>query len=270
MAQPLTETGVRAVDGEHAARLARLIHDQIGFVWRLLRGVGLSDVEASSAIREVFEAATLRIGDIRSGSERSFLFSTTLHVAARTRRNREEEAAISDGSPALEDLDEEEQARAMLGALLEQMPLELRVVFILHQIEQLASTEIAGVVGIPLVTAATRLTEAQEEFATHLELDSELAASLLALAHEEQAPEGALARVLAQAGVAGLAPESRRSAPVSARAARPEAPSASHSPLRLAAKWLAIGWIGGLVIGSTVYALSAVLSPAAPRNAVSH
>ncbi len=59
-----------------------------------------------------------RIGDIRAGSERAFLFSTTLHVAARTLRDREEQAApISDNALALEDLDEQQQAREVLGAL---------------------------------------------------------------------------------------------------------------------------------------------------------
>ncbi len=266
MAQPLTKTEAPAVDGEQAARLSRLIRLHIGFVWRLLRNLGLSELETRSASLQVFEAATQRIADLRIGSERSFVFGTALRVAASTRKNRAEEGAISDYAPALEDLDEEAQARAMLGALLEQMPLELRVVFTLHLIEQLTITEVAAIIGIPIETCETRLHEAEEDFATHLDPESELAGSLLALAHEEHAPSSLLATVLSTAGVSDV--ELDEPIPESgAVSARPPAlqVTVARSPVRLAATWLVYGWLAGIVIGSAAYALSS--SP--PRAAVS-
>ena len=157
MPEPLTVTGARAVDGEHASRLARLIREQFGFVWRVVRRLGLTEPEADSAASEVFAAAGERIGDIRPSSARGFLFSKSLHVTSRIRRERgEQSAVISDRAPALEDLDESAQAREILSALLEQMPLELRVVFVLHEIEALAQAEIADIVGIPLAITAQR------------------------------------------------------------------------------------------------------------------
>lgn len=264
MAQPLTETGARAVDGEHAPRLARLIHEQFTFVWRLLRRIGITEVETDSAVQEVFDAAAQRIDDIRAGSERSFLFSTALHVAARVRRGRAEPAAvISDRAPALEDLDEQAQAREMLAALLEQMPLELRVVFVLHQIEGLPSAEIASVVGIPIDTVAARLSEAQEDFATHLEPESDLAVSLLAAAREEHPPNNARTRALSAAGVANVAlpsaPEANALRAPGAGSARPGA--APRSPFALAARWTVYGFALGLVLDSAVYALTQLAPP---------
>ena len=258
VSQPLIETGAGAVDGERAARLARLIRAQFGFVWRLLRRIGVTEAEAPAAVRDVFAAAAQRIGDIRSDSERSFLFGTTLHVAARVRRERTDQEAISDGAPALEDLDEQAQAREILGALLEQMPLELRVVYVLHEIEQLTTAEIAKVVGIPIGTVDTRLVEAQEDFATHLESDSDLSLSLIAAAREEQPPADALSRALEAVGVATVTaapdpPAGAVSSP-SVSSVRPGSPQ--RSLFTLAAKWIAVGWIVGLVLGSAVYALS--------------
>ncbi|MEI9953299.1 MAG: RNA polymerase sigma factor [Pseudomonadota bacterium] len=262
MASPLTETGAGALEGDRSARLGRLIRKQFGFVWRLSRRIGLTENEVDSAVREVFEAAGQRIGDIRPGNERAFLFGTTLHVAARVRRNRDEQAAISDRAPALEDLDEAGQAREILGALLEQMPLELRVVFVLSEIEQFASSEIAEIVGIPLATVSTRLAEAQEDFATHLESESELSLSLIAAARAERAPRAALARVLAAAGVA-VAPavddDSDAGAVSSAGAV-----SARRSPFAMGATWLALGLVLGLVVVSAVWALSDTLTRAPP------
>ncbi len=267
VAEPLTETSPRVVDGDPTARLARLIRKQFAFVWRLLRRIGISESEADAAVQEVFAAVRQRIGDIRPESERSFLFSTTLHVAARTRRNREEQAApLSENALALEDLDPQQQAREVLGALLEQMPLELRVVFVLREIEQLAEAEIADVVGIPASTVVTRLAEAQEDFATHLESDSDYSLALIAAAREEQAPPDAMARALKAAGISPALAQTD-SVAASARAAVRSAAPGARSPFTLAAKWLVLGWLVGLVAGSVVYALRDATGSPSPHGA---
>ena len=248
MATTPTETGLGAVDGERSARLGRLIRAQLGFVWRLLRGLGVTESEADSAAQAVFKAVSQRLGDVRLGNERSFLLSSTLHVAVRARRNRGEQTAISDGAMALEDLDEQRQAREILGALLEQMPLELRVVFVLREIEQLTNTEIADVVGIPILTVESRLNEAQEDFATHLEAESELSLSLLTAARDEQPPVGALRRALRAAGLADIGADNDSEAEAASsplaglvHSLRSGSPRGRRSVLQIAAKWLVLG-----------------------------
>ena len=258
VAQPLTKTEASAVNGDPDVRLGRLIRKQFGFVWRLARRIGLTESEVDSAVQDVFAAAAQRIGDIRPGNERAFLFSTTLHVVARTRKNRGEQAVLSDRAPALEDLDEAGQAREILGALLEQMPLELRVVFVLREIEQFASIEIAEIVGIPVSLVTTRLSEAQEDFATHLESESDLSNSLIAAAREERAPGAALRRALEAAGLEALPGEADSDAEAisSPRKGAPRDKTARRSSFVLAASWLAVGWLLGLVVVSVVWALS--------------
>jgi len=267
VAARLTVTGAGAVDGDPAARLGGLIRKQFGFVWRLSRRLGLTENEVDGAVREVFQAAAQRLGDIRSGNERAFLFSKTLHVVALVRRNRGEQKAISDRAPALEDLDQAGQAREILGALLEQMSLELRVVFVLHEIEQFASKEIAEIIGIPLGTVTTRLAEAREDFATHLESESEMSISLIAAAREERAPGAALLRALVAAGVP-VTPTERESEAEAIRVpGAAVGPRQGRSPFFLAASWLAVGWLVGLVVVSVVWALSdAATTPASPAS----
>lgn len=153
-------------------RLARLIAEQFSFVWRLLRRIGVPEGDADDAAQQVFIAASQRIADIRPGSERAFLFSTALHVGARSRRGRarkREDLGVDldqqpDSAPSPEDLLDRRRARAMLDALLEEMPLELRVVFVLYELEQLTCVEIAEVVDAPLGTVASRLRRAREDF----------------------------------------------------------------------------------------------------------
>jgi len=153
-------------------RLARLIEEQFGFVWRLLRRIGVPESDADDAAQQVFISVSQRIDDIRSGSERAFLFSTALHVGSRARRGRarqREDFGVDldeqpDSTPSPEDLVDRRRARELLDSLLEEMPLELRVVFVLYEIEQLTSVEIADVVGTPLGTVASRLRRAREDF----------------------------------------------------------------------------------------------------------
>ncbi|HTA94333.1 MAG TPA: sigma-70 family RNA polymerase sigma factor [Polyangiaceae bacterium] len=178
MAKALAQTDAeRAVPAERAARLARLVQEQFGFVWRLLRRIGVPESDADDAAQQVFIAASQRIDDIRPGSERAFLFSTALHVGSRARRGRarkREELGVEldeelDPAPSLEELLDRRRARALLDGILEEMPLEFRVVFVLYEIEQLTSAEIAAVVGVPTGTVASRLRRAREDFAARVE-----------------------------------------------------------------------------------------------------
>jgi len=131
-------------------------------------------------------------------------------------------------------------------------------VFVLREIEQLAISEIADIIGIPVATVTTRLADAQEDFATHLESGSELSLSLISAARDERAPAGALVRALHVAGVKVTAAdrESEARASDAPDAAQPAARApGSRSPLMLAASWLALGWVVGLVLASALWAL---------------
>jgi RNA polymerase sigma-70 factor (ECF subfamily) len=177
VAAPLVEAEARStVSAEHAPRLARLVQEQFAFVWRLLRRIGVPESDADDAAQQVFIAASRRIGDIRAGSERAFLFSTALHIGSRARRSRlrkREDLGVElgehvDPAPPPEELVDRRRARELLDALLAEMPLELEVIFVLYEIEQLTTTEIAEVVGVPVGTVASRLRRAREDFAARV------------------------------------------------------------------------------------------------------
>jgi len=52
----------------------------------------------------------------------------------------------------------------MLDAVLEDMPIDLRVVFILFEVEELSSIEIGRLLGVPTGTVASRLRRARADF----------------------------------------------------------------------------------------------------------
>ncbi|HEY3669111.1 MAG TPA: sigma-70 family RNA polymerase sigma factor [Polyangiaceae bacterium] len=266
MAQPLlgTEALRPRLEGEHAVRMSQLVRAQLAFVWRLLRRLGVAESEAGEALQQVFVAAAQRIGDIRPGNERSFLFGTAFHVAARVQRDLSTEAAPSDSAPALEDLDDQQQSREILAVLLAQMPLELRVVFVLHEIEQLAVADIAAIVGIPEAMVASRLAEALDDFATHLETGSDLAESLMIAAREEKPPADALSRALLAVGLSARVqthePEAAATSAPGVSSERALRGRAAGTVYGLAAKWLGVGLAVGLALSVAAYKLADALT----------
>lgn len=153
-------------------RIAGLVREHYGFVWRLLRRLGLREGDADDAAQQVFLVAVDRLGDVERERERSFLYGVALNVGARARRSqqrRREEPleAAGDGAagePSAEQLLERRQARDALDALLGEMPEELRVVFVLFELEELSTPQIAEICAIPVGTAASRLRRAREDF----------------------------------------------------------------------------------------------------------
>jgi len=153
-------------------RLERMIRDDYRFIWRLLRRLGVAENAVADAVQEVFLIAAERLADIKEGSERSFAFGTALRVAQSNRRALARERATDESDlsasslPGPDELSDQKRARDLLNRVLAQMPLDLRTVFILFELEGMRSPEIAALVDVPLGTVASRLRRARETFRT--------------------------------------------------------------------------------------------------------
>jgi RNA polymerase sigma-70 factor (ECF subfamily) len=165
-----------ASESEAGGRLGVLVREHFAYIWRLCRRLGLPEADADDAAQQVFITASRRVSDIRAGSERSFLYGVAVNTAAkwreaRARRKEDPEAElerIEASAPSVEELLDRRNARLLLDALLDAMPLELRVVFVLYEIEQQSAPEIAEALELPLGTVASRLRRAREDFAARL------------------------------------------------------------------------------------------------------
>ena len=154
-------------------RLRRMLEESFEFVWRSLRRFGLSDDRADDAAQLVFIIASRKLDSIRLESERSFLFGTAMRVASDIRRsavNRREVAHadpgadVVDATATAEELIDQRRAREMLDGVLDAMQEDLRAVFVLFELEELPTAEIAALLAIPPGTVASRLRRAREEF----------------------------------------------------------------------------------------------------------
>jgi RNA polymerase sigma-70 factor (ECF subfamily) len=168
------------------ARVAELLRAHFRDVWRMVRRFGVPENCADDAAQEVFIIASRRLSDITLGSERPFLLATAVRVAANlrrslgTRRECPEDEQTSEGvdpRPSAEALLDQKRLRQMLDRVLDGMTDDLRVSFVLYELEGLSSPEIATLLGIPLGTVASRLRRAREAFELEVKrLKAELAA----------------------------------------------------------------------------------------------
>lgn len=156
-----------------AKRFRSLVDAEFGFIWRSLRGLGIPAHSVDDAAQHVFWIAAQKLDAIAVGSERAFLFSTALGVSANARRalKRSREVpdegllgAQLDETPDAEALVAMKEERALLDRVLDGMPDELRTVFVLFVLEGTTTPEIAGLLGLPPGTVASRLRRARETF----------------------------------------------------------------------------------------------------------
>jgi RNA polymerase sigma-70 factor (ECF subfamily) len=153
-------------------RLEVLVADHHAFIWRSLRRLGVPDGDIDDSCQQVFLVAHRRLAEIAHDCERAFLFQTALRVAAdwrRAHKRRVEQASIDileipDTAANPEQQIDARRARAMLDRVLAVMPMNLRAVFVLFELEEMTMAEIAVVADIPPGTVASRLRRARQAF----------------------------------------------------------------------------------------------------------
>jgi RNA polymerase sigma-70 factor (ECF subfamily) len=152
-----------------AARFERIVSEHFAATWRFLRRLGLDEADTDDAAQEVLLVVVSKLDSINAGSERSFLFSTAYRVAAGVRRSQrrhleldEDESPLADANP--EELLELKRARALLDRLLMPMPIDLRAVFVLYELEGMTMAEIATALDLAPGTVASRLRRGREFF----------------------------------------------------------------------------------------------------------
>jgi RNA polymerase sigma-70 factor (ECF subfamily) len=118
----------------------------------------------------VFIVAAQKLDLIQPSSERSFLYKTALYAASKYRRSeqRRREDLVGDiemaAEPDLDELLDRRRAREMLDRIVATMPMALRVVFVLYEIDGIPTAEIAEILRLPPGTVASRLRRAREDF----------------------------------------------------------------------------------------------------------
>jgi len=155
----------------------RFVEDNIDFLARYLRRLGIPMSEIDDAIQEVLWVVHKKRAEVDSNKERAFLVAVATRVAsheyrARRRRSRTQgefvEHASFETDLTPERLAQVAEARERLQQILNQLPMDLRTVFVLFELEELTAPEVSELLQIPVGTAASRIRRARELFAEHV------------------------------------------------------------------------------------------------------
>jgi len=152
-------------------RLEEVYREHADFVWRILRNLGVADMHREDAFHEVFLVVQRRLADYdgRAGV-RAWLFGIARNVALHQRRSharhlrRIEVAPEPLAHPGPEEALARQEARMLVARFLASLGDDLRIVFVLSDIEGLRMPEIAEQLGVKLGTLYSRLSTARKLF----------------------------------------------------------------------------------------------------------
>jgi RNA polymerase sigma-70 factor, ECF subfamily len=172
---------------EARARFGQLLKAQFSAVFRTLRRLGVAPSACEDAAQEVFLVVARKLADVEPERERAFLFGIAARVAANRRRSQATRREVSDAEvesapesqPLPDALMERKRLRELLDRVLDELPSELRAVFVLVELEGMSAREIAESLEMPPGTVASRLRRARELF-------SEIAARVRAELQDEE------------------------------------------------------------------------------------
>ncbi len=153
-----------------------MVDEHFRSIWRFLRHLGLDDDDVDDVFQEMLVVVARKLSDIEAGKERSFMMSTGYRIALRLKEQRRRRHHVSDD--ILESVEHPEpgpaerlaqhDAERIMQSILNQMPEELCAVFILYELEELTTKEIASTLDIAPGTAASRLRRARSAFQQHV------------------------------------------------------------------------------------------------------
>ena len=157
--------------GSQVLDFSTLYDEQLGFVWRNLRRLGVIDASLDDAVQDVFVVAHRRLGSFEGrSSPRTWLFGIARRVAKdyrrRTARKGLKPLPVPEGVEpvAAPDLSARVEGLQQLDRALSLMDAARREVFVLAAIEQLTPAEIAEALDENLNTVYSRLRAAREQF----------------------------------------------------------------------------------------------------------
>jgi RNA polymerase sigma-70 factor (ECF subfamily) len=142
---------------------------ELDYVHRTLRRLGTSPSETDDLAQEVFLALRNCWSKYDPGRPlRPYLFGIAFRIALAHHRKRNREVAfevveVSDTGPGPDDVFQSKQARALVLAALERIPLSRRAVLLMHDIDDVPVEDVAAALGIPKFTAYSRLRKARRE-----------------------------------------------------------------------------------------------------------
>src|SRR5512138_277767 len=177
---PLRSHATPAADarGEGGPDFDTLYEENLKYIWRAARRLGVDPADSDDVVQEVFVVAHRRLPDFEGRAElRTWLYKILVRVVRHYFRSQQRKpghrpVATLDELEALRDpraggpaeAVERQDAVRVLDGLLARLDAQKREVFVLAEIEQLSAVAIAEILGENVNTIYSRLRSARQEF----------------------------------------------------------------------------------------------------------
>lgn len=183
--QPASDlvVGEAVVHEQDALSFEQVYREHFAFVWRNLRRVGVTQSALDDAAQDVFIVVHRRLGELGGARlVKPWLSAILIRVAAdyrRKARRRDDPTRSESDGPGFETVAdprgpsplqsaEEADNLRLLHRVLDDLDQAKREVFVLAELEQLSSPEIAEALGLPTNTVYSRLRNARKDFSQAL------------------------------------------------------------------------------------------------------
>lgn len=149
---------------------AAAFRQEFDYICQTLRRLGASSSDLEDLAHEVFLVLHRRWQDYDAERPlRPWLLGISVRLVSARRKGllREvlhAELEFEDPAGSADQAVAEHQARALVLAALERVPLARRAVFVMHELDEVEMRTVAATLSIPLFTAYSRLRKARKEF----------------------------------------------------------------------------------------------------------
>lgn len=173
---PVTCQLAPALPSSSPLRIEDVYRAHVSFVWRNARRLGCEDEWLDDAVQEVFLVVAAKLEAFeRRAHLRTWLFAITFRVVQRLRRNRSRyllrllRMAREHLEPATCEPQRRSEAGRDLRCVLSRLSEAKRAVFILSELEDMTTPEIAECLGLRPGTVDSRLRAARQEIGAYIE-----------------------------------------------------------------------------------------------------
>ena len=171
MALSLTQPAVAAMRQDQEPLVFEAVYARhFRGVWRTLRRLGVTDARLDDAAQDVFVVVHRKLAEFQGGSLRAWLYAIAVRVASDYRRDvfhrrtARLSITLADAAPGPARVTELNESVRLLHSLLEELDVDKRTVFVLGELEQLSTPEIAEVLQVNVNTVYSRQRAARSQF----------------------------------------------------------------------------------------------------------
>jgi RNA polymerase sigma-70 factor (ECF subfamily) len=150
-----------------------LYKQQLAYVWRTLRRLGVRERDLPDLVHDLFVVVFRKVSQYDpSRPVKPWLFGIAFRVVSDYRRSARYRREVlgdppetKDHAPAADEQLAVNEAREFVTKILDELDLERRAVFVMHDLDEQPVSQIAATLDIPTATAYSRLRLAREDVA---------------------------------------------------------------------------------------------------------